>query len=101
MLLVACGLFSMFFFATLYVQEVLGYSPLKAGLAFLPVTAGHRSSAPGVAQALISGFGRARGRVVGMMLAAAGLLWLTGLPVDGTYVATCSPACSRCRSAWA
>ena len=40
MMLVASGMFSMFFFASLYVQEVLGYSPLKAGLAFLPVTAG-------------------------------------------------------------
>src|SRR6478672_4315331 len=40
MTLVAAGMFSMFFFVTLYVQEILGYSPLKAGLAFLPVTAG-------------------------------------------------------------
>ncbi len=40
MLLVAAGLFSMFFFNTLYVQRVLGYSPLEAGLAFLPFTAG-------------------------------------------------------------
>src|SRR5256885_1119277 len=40
MTLVAAGMFSMFFFVTLYVQEVLGFSPLKAGLAFLPVTGG-------------------------------------------------------------
>src|SRR3954467_15036012 len=40
MTLVAAGMFSMFFFATLYVQEVLGFSPLKAGLSFLPVTLG-------------------------------------------------------------
>ena len=40
MLLVAAGMFAMFFFATIYVQEVLGYSALSAGLAFLPVTAG-------------------------------------------------------------
>src|SRR3954468_781581 len=40
MTLVAAGMFSMFFFVTLYVQQILGYSPLKAGLAFLPVTAG-------------------------------------------------------------
>ena len=38
MLLVAAGLFAMFFFASLYVQQVLGYTPLEAGLAFLPVT---------------------------------------------------------------
>ena len=40
MLFVVAGLFAMFYFASLYVQDVLGYSPLKAGLAFLPVTAG-------------------------------------------------------------
>ena len=40
MLLVASGLFAMFFFNTLYLQRVLGYSPLEAGLAFLPFTAG-------------------------------------------------------------
>ena len=42
LLLVAAGLFAMFFFASLLRAGVLGYSPLKAGLAFLPVTAGHR-----------------------------------------------------------
>jgi len=35
---IACTLFSMFFFMTLYVQQVLGYSPLKSGLSFLPIT---------------------------------------------------------------
>ena len=39
MLVVASGMFGMFFFASLYVQDVLGCSPLRAGLAFLPVTA--------------------------------------------------------------
>jgi hypothetical protein len=40
MFVVACGLFAMFFFNTLYLQSVLGYSPLRAGLAFLPFTVG-------------------------------------------------------------
>ena len=40
LLLVGSAMFGMFYFASLYVQEVLGYSPLKAGLAFLPVTGG-------------------------------------------------------------
>ena len=40
MLLIAGGMFAMFFFASIYVQEVLGYSALRAGLAFLPVTLG-------------------------------------------------------------
>ncbi len=37
-LVIACTMFSMFFFLTLYVQQVLGYSPVKSGLSFLPVT---------------------------------------------------------------
>ena len=39
MFLVVAGLFAMFFFNSLYLQRVLGYGPLKAGLAFLPFTA--------------------------------------------------------------
>jgi len=85
MMLVASGMFSMFFFASLYVQEVLGYSPLKAGLAFLPVTAGMMLGA-GVAQAAIRRFGPRAVGVVGVTLAAGGMLWLTGLPVHGHYV---------------
>src|SRR6266536_3139352 len=45
MFLVASGLFAMFFFNTLYIQRVLGYGPLTAGLAFLPFTAGIMLSA--------------------------------------------------------
>src|SRR5206468_352038 len=40
MLFVMSGLFGMFYFASIYVQEILGYSPLKAGVAFVPVTVG-------------------------------------------------------------
>ena len=50
MLLVACGMFAMFFFNTLYIQRVLGYGPLEAGLAFLPFTAGVMVSAGLAAQ---------------------------------------------------
>jgi EmrB/QacA subfamily drug resistance transporter len=85
MMLVASGLFSMFFFASLYVQEVLGYSPLKAGLAFLPVTLGMMAGA-GAAQGAIRRFGPRGVGVVGVSLAALGMLWLTGLPVHGSYV---------------
>jgi len=85
MMLVASGMFSMFFFASLYVQEVLGYSPLKAGLAFLPVTLGMMAGA-GVAQSAIRRFGPRGVGVVGVSLAALGMLWLTALPVHGSYV---------------
>ena len=45
MFLAFSGMFAMFFFNTLYIQRVLGYGPLKAGLAFLPFTAGIMISA--------------------------------------------------------
>jgi EmrB/QacA subfamily drug resistance transporter len=85
LLLVASGMFGMFFFASLYVQEILGYSPLKAGLAFLPITAGIVIGA-GIAQQLIRRIGVRNVSLVGITLATAGLVWLTQLPVHGSYV---------------
>ena len=84
LLLVASGMFGMFFFASLYVQEILGYSPLKAGLAFLPVTGGIMIGAA-AAQQLIRRIGVRNLSAVGITVAAAGLLVLTQLPVHGSY----------------
>ena len=56
LLLVAGGLFALFFFATLYVQEILGFKPIKAGFAFLPVTVGIGVGA-GTAQVLVKRIG--------------------------------------------
>jgi EmrB/QacA subfamily drug resistance transporter len=86
LLLVASGMFSMFFFASLYVQEVLGYSPLKAGVAFLPITAGIMIGA-GLAQQLIRRMGVRGTSVLGLTLATAGMAWLVRLPVHGSYAA--------------
>ncbi|MDQ6804524.1 MAG: MFS transporter [Actinomycetota bacterium] len=85
MLLVASGLFSMFFFASLYVQEILGYSPLRAGLAFLPVTAGIGIGAA-AAQQLIRRVGVRAVAVAGIAIATVGMVLLTRLPVHGSYV---------------
>ncbi|HTU95525.1 MAG TPA: MFS transporter [Solirubrobacteraceae bacterium] len=90
LLLVASGMFGMFFFASLYVQEILGYSPLKAGLAFLPVTAGIMIGA-GVAQQLIKRVGVRNVSIAGISLAAVGMLVLTQLPVNGSYAANLLP----------
>ena len=90
MLLVASGMFGMFFFASLYVQNVLGYSPLRAGLAFLPVTAGIVTGA-GLSQQLIRRFGVRSVAITGMSLAAIGLLVLSRIPVDGTYLGSLLP----------
>ncbi len=85
MMLVASGMFGMFFFASLYVQEVLGYSPLRAGLAFLPVTLGIIVGAA-IAQQIIARVGVRNVAVVGISLATLGMVVLTQLPVHGSYV---------------
>ncbi len=90
LLLVASGMFGMFFFASLYVQEILGYSPLRAGLAFLPVTAGIMVGA-GVAQTLIKRIGVRNVSIAGLVLATLGMLVLTQLPVHGSYVGDLLP----------
>jgi len=84
LLLVASAMFGMFFFASLYVQEILGYNPLHAGLAFLPVTLGIGAGA-GAAQQLIRRFGVRAVATAGVVIAAAGMVILTGLAVHGSY----------------
>ncbi|WP_028061633.1 MFS transporter [Candidatus Solirubrobacter pratensis] len=90
LLLVAGGLFALFFFATLYVQEILGFSPLKAGFAFLPVTAGIVAGS-GTAQLLVRRVGVRANTIGGMVCAAAGLFVLSGVPVDGSYASDLLP----------
>jgi EmrB/QacA subfamily drug resistance transporter len=90
LMLVAAGLFSMFFFASLYVQEIMGYSALKAGFAFLPVTLGIGAGSA-TAQYLVKKIGVRANTVVGMAIAAVGLFWLSIVPVDGTYVGDLLP----------
>jgi EmrB/QacA subfamily drug resistance transporter len=85
LLLLASGMFGMFFFASLYVQEILGYSPLKAGLAFLPVTGGIVIGAA-IAQQTIKRFGVRNVAAAGLLIATAGMSVLTQLPVHGSYV---------------
>ena len=84
LLLVAGGLFALFFFATLYVQEVLGFKPIKAGFAFLPVAIGIGVGA-GTAQVLVKKLGVRANTIFGMVIAALGLFYLSRVPVDGTY----------------
>ena len=85
------AMFAMFFFNTLYIQRVLGYSPLQAGFAFLPFTAGIMVSA-GLASALAPRIGVRPVAAAGMLFTIAGLLLLTQIPVDGTYLANVLPA---------
>ncbi len=91
MLFVASGLFAMFFFNTLYVQRVLGFSPIQAGLAFLPFTAGIIIGA-GLAQRLVPALGAREVPLIGMGLAVVGLLLFLRLQPDGRYVVDLLPA---------
>ena len=90
MLLVASGLFAMFFFNSLYIQRVLGYGPLKAGLAFLPFTAGIMVSA-GLASQFAPKIGVRVVAGAGMVITTAGLLLLTRIPVHGHYATNVLP----------
>jgi EmrB/QacA subfamily drug resistance transporter len=91
MFLAASGMFAMFFFNTLYIQRVLGYGPLTAGLAFLPFTAGIMVSA-GLASQFTPRIGVRPVAVAGLLLTAAGMALLTQLPVDGSYLANVLPS---------
>jgi MFS family permease len=89
-LIAFCGFFSMFFYATLYMQEVLGYSPLKAGVAYLPITAGF-AVAGGLASQLITRIGTRPVVVAGCLVAAAGIYWVSRVPLHGSYVTDLLP----------
>ena len=89
-LIAFCGFFSMFFYATLYMQEVLHYSPLKAGVAYLPVTAGF-AMAGGVSSQLVTRVGTRAVVVMGCLIAAAGIYWVSRVPLHGSYVTDILP----------
>ena len=91
MLFVMSGMFAMFFFNSLYIQRVLGYGPLKAGLAFLPFTAGIMVSA-GFASNFAPKLGVRIVALGGMILSAGGLALLTRIPVGGSYVGAVLPS---------
>ena len=90
MFLVAAGLFAMFYFNTLYLQRVLGYSALEAGLAFLPFTAGIIIGA-GLSQTLVPKLGAREVPLIGMPMAIVGLLLFMRLQPDGSYVTDLLP----------
>jgi EmrB/QacA subfamily drug resistance transporter len=84
-LLVAMALFSMFFFVSLYMQVVLGYDALDAGLAYLPLAGGIIVSA-GIASGLVTRYGFKPVLITGLVLTAIALVWFAQVDVDGTYL---------------
>jgi predicted MFS family arabinose efflux permease len=90
MLLVIGGMYAFFFLVSLYVQQILGYSPLEAGLAFLPFTLGIIVGA-GVSQPLAKRIPVHFIALIGIALAVIGLVILRGAGVDGTYLGNLLP----------
>ena len=85
-LLLGMSLFSMFFFISLYMQQVLGYEPLKAGLAYLPL-AGTIILSAGAASALVTRIGFKPTLIAGMLFVTAGLVWFAQVSAPGgSYV---------------
>jgi EmrB/QacA subfamily drug resistance transporter len=84
------GTYSMFFFVTLYMQDVLGFSKIDAGLAYVPTTLGVAVSA-GICSRLIPRIGTRPLIVGGALVDAAGIYWLSRIPVDGSYVSDLLP----------
>jgi predicted MFS family arabinose efflux permease len=82
--MVGGSLFAMFFFITLYMQQVLGYSPIKAGVSYLPLSVAIILSA-GIASQLVTRIGFKPVLIAGLVLIAGGLAWFSGVSVDGGY----------------
>ncbi|MGZ4371912.1 MAG: MFS transporter [Gaiellaceae bacterium] len=87
------GLYAMFFFLSLYMQNVLGYSPINTGLAYLPVTGGFMI-AVAVATPLMPRIGTKPVIVTGALVASGGIYVLSHVPVDGTFLANLLPGIS-------
>ncbi len=81
-LLIGMSLFSMFFFISLYLQDVLHYSPIKTGVSYLPLAVGIILSA-GAASQLVTRVGFKPPLVAGLLLIAGGLLWFAQVPAPG------------------
>jgi EmrB/QacA subfamily drug resistance transporter len=90
MFLAFSGMFAMFFFNSLYIQKVLGFGPLKAGVSFLPFTAGVMISA-GLASGLAPRIGVRPVAAVGMVLTVIGMIIFARMPVDGSYATDVLP----------
>lgn len=85
MLCIGIALFSMFYFLTQYLQNVLGYSPIKTGVGFLPMTCGIILAA-GTASKFVGRFGIRLPLLIGPAAGTIGLFWLTRLTSTSSYI---------------
>ena len=94
------GFTGSFFFLTLYMQEVLGFTPIQSGSAYLPVTVVIMVAA-GVCSMLIGRIGTRPIIIVTALISAGGMYLLSRIPVDGSTSPTCFPGCWSWAWAWA
>jgi EmrB/QacA subfamily drug resistance transporter len=87
----AAAMFAWFFLSALYLQRVLGYTPLEVGLAFLPTCIIMAAFSLGLSAKLVMRFGIRLPMATGLFLAAIGLSLLVRAPVDGAYAADVLP----------
>jgi EmrB/QacA subfamily drug resistance transporter len=88
--LLGAVIFANFFVLTLYVQGVLGFSPIKTGLTFL-ATAGTAVLSAGVAQALTTRFGAKPIIIIGLALLTAAMVWYSQVPIHGKFISDLLP----------
>jgi EmrB/QacA subfamily drug resistance transporter len=90
MMFMTAGMFSIFFFTTLYLQNVLGYTPIKTGVSFLIVPFAVAAAATNVPR-LIKKIGYKPILMVAPLIVSAGLFYMSYIPVDGTYWGNIAP----------
>jgi EmrB/QacA subfamily drug resistance transporter len=88
----SAAMFAWFFLAALYLQLVLGYSPLEVGLAFLPANLIMGALSLGLSARLVLRFGIRATLSTGMLLVTLGLALFVRAPVDGTFVVDVLPS---------
>jgi EmrB/QacA subfamily drug resistance transporter len=88
----AAAMFAWFFLSALYLQLVLGYSPLEVGLSFLPANLIMGAFSIGLSAKLVMRFGFRKPLATGLLLAAAGLLLFVRAPVDGDFLVDVLPS---------
>jgi len=88
----AAAMFAWFFISALYLQLVLGYTPLKVGLAFLPANLIMAVFSFSISAMLVNRFGIKRPLAIGLAIAAFGLLLLSRAPVGGAFVMDILPS---------
>ncbi|MFJ1532044.1 DHA2 family efflux MFS transporter permease subunit [Streptomyces mirabilis] len=91
MLFIGAGMFATFYFLTLYMQLILGYSPVRTGFAYLPFSFG-MAMAAGISSKLVTHLAPRLIAGPGLLVAAVGMLWFATLEPDSSYTAHLMPA---------